>query len=294
MQARILCTAAPWLAGFLMYSTAHGQAGDPRLKDVWYDPRAVITVAVKRGVVTHIVLDRQESITEIGTGLGADCGNPDASWCIAAQPGGHHIFIKPKSSAGPTNNLAVVTDKRTYSLRLVVIPVGDARDPVYRLIVRTAAASRVAMPVLIEPPKVSEAEIVTERMKTTPEVVNSQYSIAEGAASDDIVPTLVFDDGRFTYFRFPNNREIPAVFHVLGDGSETLVNTRMEGELLVTDRVSRRLMLRAGSAVVSVWNDAFDIDGMPPQDGTTVDGVQRTLRNPSSLPPIRHAAGGKP
>ena len=102
------------------------------------------------------------------------------------------------------------------------------------------------------------------------ELVNSNYSIAEGAGSQDIVPTLVFDDGRFTYFRFPNNREVPAVFHVLGDGSETLVNARMEDDLLVVDRVSRRLMLRAGSAVVGVWNEAFDLDGLPPTDGTTV------------------------
>jgi type IV secretion system protein VirB9 len=77
------------------------------------------------------------------------------------------------------------------------------------------------------------------------------------------VPTLVFDDGRFTYLRFPGNREVPAVFHVLGDGSETLVNARMEDDLLVVDRVSRKLMLRAGSAVVGLWNDAFDLDGGP-------------------------------
>jgi type IV secretion system protein VirB9 len=88
----------------------------------------------------------------------------------------------------------------------------------------------------------------------------------------------VFDDGRFTYFKFTGNREVPAVFHVLGDGSETLVNARMEDDLLVVDRVSRRLMLRAGSAVVGIWNDAFDLDGVPPAGGTTVSGVQRLFR----------------
>ncbi len=102
--------------------------------------------------------------------------------------------------------------------------------------------------------------------------------VAEGKHSQDIVPTLVFDDGRFTYLRFPGNRDVPAVFHVLGDGSETLVNARMADDLLVVDRVSRRLMLRAGSAVVGVWNDAFDLDGRPPKGGTTVPGVQRILQ----------------
>jgi type IV secretion system protein VirB9 len=109
-------------------------------------------------------------------------------------------------------------------------------------------------------------------------VLNSSYSIAEGLASEDIVPALIFDDGRFTYLRFPGNREVPAVFHVLGDNSETLVNARMEDDLLVVDRVSRRLMLRAGSAVVAIWNDAFDLDGVPPDRGTTVPGVRRTLK----------------
>jgi type IV secretion system protein VirB9 len=71
---------------------------------------------------------------------------------------------------------------------------------------------------------------------------------------------------------------VPAVFHVLGDGSETLVNARMEEDLLVVDRVSRRLMLRSGSAVVGVWNEAFDLDGVPPDGGTTVPGVQRVLK----------------
>ena len=125
-------------------------------------------------------------------------------------------------------------------------------------------------------------QVVTERLQSKPQVLNSSYSIAEGDASEDIVPALIFDDGRFTYLRFPGNREVPAVFHVLGDGSETLVNARMEDDLLVVDRVSRRLMLRAGSAVVAVWNDAFDLDGVPPERGTTVPGVRRTLKADST------------
>ena len=72
------------------------------------------------------------------------------------------------------------------------------------------------------------------------------------------------------------------MFHVLGDGSETLVNARMEDDLLVVDRVSRRLMLRAGSAVIGIWNEGFDLDGVLPAGtsgaSTTVQGVERTLK----------------
>ncbi len=266
------------------------QAGDPRLREVSYDPRAVVTVPVRRGVVTLVELDADEAITDVGAGLGSDCAKPEAAWCIAAQPGGHHLFVKPKSAARTANNVAVVTDRRTHALRFVVLADGDARQPVYRLVVKApvprAIAAAPALPAL--PPLAVAAptpqEVVAERLQAKPRILNTAYSVAEGEHSQDIVPSLVFDDGRFTYLRFAGNGELPAVFHVLGDGSEALVNSRMEDELLVVDRVSRRLVLRAGPAVVGLWNEAFDLDGEPPGHGTTVPGVQRTLRNDGDRP----------
>ena len=243
-------------------NAADGQVADPRLREVVYDPRAVVTVPVKRGVVTLVVLDADEAITEVAAGLGGDCSKADAAWCIAAQPGGRNLFVKAKSTAGAPNNLAVVTDRRTHAFRFVVLADSDPKAPVYRLVVKapvvrpaplarptlrdaapllalTALAALPALPALPPPP--SAQELVSERLQAKAQVMNSNYSLAEGAGSEDIVPTLVFDDGRFTYFRFPGNREVPAVFHVLGDSSETLVNARMEDDLLVVDRVSRRL-----------------------------------------------------
>jgi len=281
-----------------------GEPADPRLREVIYDAKTVVTVPVKRGVVTLVVLDADESITEVAAGLGGDCSKAEAAWCIAAQPGGRNLFVKPKSTASAANNLAVVTDRRTHSLRFVVLADGDPKAPVYRLVIKGASARpappRVALreDALLQalsalpsaPPSPNPKQVVAERLQAKAQVLNTIYSIAEGKGSEDIVPTLVFDDGRFTYLRFPGNREVPAVFHVLGDGSETLLNARMEDDLLVVDRVSRRLMLRAGSAVVGVWNDAFDLDGIPPAGGTTVPGIQRTLKADSAAP--RQASGG--
>lgn len=280
------------LVGFAAASVASAESADPRLREVVYDPQAVITVPVKRGVVTLVVLDADESITEVAVGLGGDCAKPEAAWCVAAQPGGRNVFVKPKSSASAANNLAVVTDRRTHTFRFVVLADGDPKPPVFRLVVKalkpplSAAAAvrptpRELAPLVALPPVPAPAppeQVVAERLQVKPQVLNTRYSIAEGKGSQDIAPTLVFDDGRFTYLRFPGNREVPAVFHVLDDGGETLVNARMEDDLLVVDRVSRHLMLRAGSAVVGLWNEAFDLDGRPPGDGTTVPGVQRLLK----------------
>jgi type IV secretion system protein VirB9 len=276
--------AVAWPAG-------QAASGDPRLREVLYDAHAVVTVPVKRGVVTLVVLDPEESIAEVAAGLGGDCAKAEAAWCIAAQPGGRHLFVKPKSTANAANTLAVVTDRRTHSFRFVVLADGDPRAPVYRLVVRAPRPPVVARPAMRDgsalsavpllppaPPSPSPQQVIAERLQAKARVLNTSYSVSEGKGSEDIVPTMVFDDGRFTYFRFPGNREVPAVFHVLGDDSETLVNARMEHDLLVIDRVSQRLMLRAGSAVVGVWNDAFDLDGVPPGGGTTVPGVQRALK----------------
>ena len=287
---------------------ATASPADPRLREVIYDPQAVVTVPVKRGVVTLVVLDANESITDVASGLGGDCSKADAAWCIAAQPGGRYLFVKPKSAATAPNNLAVVTDKRVHSFRFVVLGDADAKAPVFRLMVQApaqrAAAHRLAANAMVDasqalsllplteltalsaqadsPQLPPPQEIVAERLQAKPKVVNAHYSVAEGAGSADIVPTLVFDDGRFTYFRFAGNGQLPAVFEVLGDDSETLVNARMEDELLVVDRVSRRLILRAGAAVVGVWNEAFDIEGLSAKSGTTVPGVRRVLRSNGS------------
>lgn len=271
---------------------------DPRLREVVYDPSAVVTVPVKRGVVALVVLDADEAITDVATGLGADCSKADAVWCVAAQPGGRHLFVKAKREASAPNNIAVVTNRRSHSLRFVVLADDDRQAGVHRLTVKAPVpvtpppqpspsalarelAELTALPAL--PAPLPPSQLVAERLQARPPVVNTRYSMAESAGSKDIVPSLVFDDGRFTYLRIAGQRELPAVFQVQADGSESLVNTRMEDDLLVVDRVGRRLVLRAGQAVVGIWNDAFDPDGAAPTGATTVPGIQRVIKTaPSS------------
>jgi type IV secretion system protein VirB9 len=275
---------------------------DPRLREIAYDPNAVVSVPVQRGVVTLIVLDADESIQEMATGLGADCSKPDAVWCISAQPGGRTLFIKPKGQATDSNTLAVVTTRRQHAFKLNLVTGEGGRSPVYRLHMKapkapeaSGSATPTQSPAPIantvtendspqEPP--TPDAVVATRLRSKPLVVNSDYTLAEGRHSTDIVPSLVFDDGRFTYFRFPGNREVPAVFDVLADGTETLVNSRMEDDLLVADRVSQRLVLRSGSAVVGIWNESFDPEGAVPESGTTVPGITRSITWPPTRLPM--------
>jgi type IV secretion system protein VirB9 len=92
---------------------------------------------------------------------------------------------------------------------------------------------------------------------------------------DGIRPSWVFDDGRFTYFRFDGSKEIPGVFAVSSDGEESHVNQNMECGFVMVDRVSPRFVLRLGNAVVGIWNDAPGSAVVDDKD--SVDGRRRVL-----------------
>jgi type IV secretion system protein VirB9 len=196
MRSPAITVAAAWALalGCAICSAAQpaNPRSDPRLKEIWYDPNVVVTLPVQRGVVTHVVLDPGESITEVGSGFGSDCGKPESSWCVAVPPGGHHLFIKPKSNAGASNNLAVVTDKRMHAFRLVVLPEGTGQQPVYRLIVKAPVAARTAAlaapplgldaqpspPALPDVPPASPAQLIAERLSAAAVLMNTNYTLA--------------------------------------------------------------------------------------------------------------------
>ena len=284
------------LAALLMPAiclTAQAQTlPDPRLRTVLFAADAVVDVPVRRGQITQIVLGDDVQIVGMPiSGKGSNCADDTHTWCIGRQ--GRDLFVKPKTGATSTN-LIVVTDRRRHAFLLQ--PVEGAGLTLMRLTVAAPKLPRptpspaapvlaTALPVAAPapapppPPPPTAKALIEARWQIKPAVRNAAYSVATGKDSDDIVPVLVFDDGTQTYFSFPNNRPIPTVFQIAPDGSEEMVNVRMDpDDLLVADRVGRRFVLRLGQSVAAIINDAFDLDGVPPKDGTTVPGVARVVR----------------
>jgi len=267
---------------------AFGQASRPdhRIRTVVYAEDSVITVAVARGVATQIVLPEDETLAgEPAMGKGSDCKQEAFRWCVdhTAQD----IFVKPKLGAD-WNTMALVTNRHRYSFVFKVLQPGQEFDATLRVsVVLPPPPSPPAAPAVAAvavtavdpgPPPLTAQQLIDNRMSAEPKVRNKSYSVAVGKDSEDIVPVMVFDDGTQTYFSFPNNRPIPTVFQTSPDKSEEMVNARMQGDLLVADRVARRFVLRLGGSVIAIINEAFDLDGVPPVDGTTVPGVARVLR----------------
>ncbi|MBI5792581.1 MAG: TrbG/VirB9 family P-type conjugative transfer protein [Rhodocyclales bacterium] len=268
-------------------SAAAASLEDPRIRRIEYSPDAVVTVHTRRGQVTHIVLAADEQlIGDPATGQGANCEAPQDTWCVAVGETRRDIFVKPREGA-LINNLSVITSRRRYAFELVPLDKGLAA---MRVVITLPAPPPAPVAVQVEAPRppaiampevprpLSAEELVANRMRATALVRNAEYSVAVGPKGEDLVPTMVFDDGRATYFRFAGNAPLPAIFIAAPDGSEETVNTRMgEDGLLVADRVGKRFLLRLGDAVAAVINEAFDREGHRPKDGTVVPGVSRVV-----------------
>jgi len=253
------------------------QAGaDPRIREMSYDAAAVVTLPVNAGITTLVQFGSGEHVESVGAGQGAACDRPADPWCVTWPANAGFLYVRPRPRASAALSLAVVTDRHAYSL---VFEPRSAGLTVHRLVFTYPPVEPVAAVIpAVAVPLVSNKELVAGRFQVAPVPLNANYSIAFGEASEDLRPALAFDDGRFTYLKWPGNREIPAVFEIRADGTQMLANARMQGELMVVDRIARGLMLRSGSAVASIRNEAFDAQGIAPVAGTSVLGVERQAR----------------
>ncbi|WP_179403773.1 TrbG/VirB9 family P-type conjugative transfer protein [Burkholderia guangdongensis] len=261
------------LTGLLFAGLAHafdlpGWNDDSRVRHVIYHGDEVVRVEAQRGFATHIALDPHERIQVVAP------GDRDG-WQVVANRGDHDVYLKPQLAAHDSN-LEIRTDRRSYSFDLVVLPL-KAKFGNHRVMYRVTFVYPDELAKQAQGD--SDAALVAKRLAQPPGVRNARYSMQVMPNSDDITPTAAWDDGRFTYLRIPNNRRMPAIFRVADNGTESVVDKHIEGDTIVVHEVAKRFVLRLSNEVVGIWNDAYDMDGVPPRDGTTVNGVKRVLRS---------------
>ena len=244
MIARPAAMAA--FAAFCLITAAPGIAAqiptpgpvDPRIRTIVYNPRQVVTVVGHLGyqiVVSFGAGERIENIS-VGDSLG---------WQVTPNKKADLLFLKPLDRL-PSTNMTIVTNLRRYNFELVATAATTRRAQTYdiRFVYpnEELAAAALAAP---EAP-VSDA--------TPPDDWNFAYSYAGSKA---LVPARVFDDGRFTYFQWPDNVDTPAVFALGADGKEALVNHVSRGRYFVVEQIAGQFVLRSGAAVTQVFNDAL-------------------------------------
>src|SRR3546814_6431320 len=84
------------------------------------------------------------------------------------------------------------------------------------------------------------------------------------------------DNGQFTVMRFPNQREIPAIFTVNPDGSEATASFDVRDEFVVIHGVYKELRLRRGKVVLCIYNESPSFYGRDPKTDTASRSEEHT------------------
>jgi type IV secretion system protein VirB9 len=248
-----------------------GVQRDGRIKKVVYSKDEVVRIDAFIGIGTQIVFADDEEIKDFGSGF-------SEGWEFVKR--GNVFYLKPKQENADTN-LHVVTNRRQYLFELWLhkdwmkkksrnLPYDPRMTFRIEFVYPDDDAGRLLM--------LAERKELKDRLNAKNIPRNWNYTMHVGKASREIAPTMAYDDGRFTYLKFPNNREIPAMFLVFDDKTESIVNTHVIDDTVVIQRVAKRFYLRLGSAVVGLYNESYDPDGLPPNNGTTAPGSKRVLK----------------
>jgi type IV secretion system protein VirB9 len=239
----MIMKAIPFIVGCLIISNAYSaviprsSGADARVQEITYNENNVTVVGVNIGVATLIQLESDEFLVSDKTGMGL--GDPLA-WNVSVR--GNNIFLRPIAEQ-PDTNIALVTNKRTYSILLQT----KNKDSV-TFILRYRYPKKPE-PVVIKP-TVFIANKTTEKPPCTDgSLFNGSYEVK---GSESLKPSAIWDDGRFTCFKWNTSTDLPIVNRVLPNGKEQITNPSMNNNVMVIHDVSPKFVLRLGENVMEV------------------------------------------
>lgn len=240
-----------------------GVSDDGKIQVIEYNKNQVVNINSKFGVTTLIQLEDDEIIDQDTNG-GLGLGDKNA-WAIDVR--GNHIFLKPTSKS-PDTNMVVVTNKRTYAFNLHAV----SNNAGY--IVRFNYPDTKAA---LESEATRRSAAIQAKLNgvqnTSVRTVNMVGYFMRG--NKEIAPTKMWDDGRFTYLKYANSADLPAIYRILPDGKESLVNTHVDQDTIVIQETAKGYMLRLGQSVLEIYNAKFDAKGTFNELGTSSEDLIR-------------------
>lgn len=223
--------------------------GENRIKIINYTPNTVFKFVGHYEYQSIIEFSQEEEIETISMGT-------PTPWLLV--PAGNRIFLKPIED-NATTNMTVITNKRMYFFEMHAEEASSVNDDNLNFVVKFVYPdqfSGINNGSTISTAGVSQLGSATGPDMSHPEKYNFKYTIST-AVEGITEPLQVFDDGEFTYLKFPDiNAELPAVFLVDSEGKESLVNFRIDNNYLVIERVADRFTLRHGNDIVCVFNES--------------------------------------
>lgn len=225
-------------------TTPRSLATDTRVRHVVYDPNQVFEIVGTYGYQTSLEFAPDEEVKVISLG-------DTIAWQTVSYK--NRIFLKPVEPNARTN-MTVITNKRTYYLMLT----STKRSKDTTFLVRFQYPKPA--------PMVTQTSVQSQKPTDEgfdPDKINLDYSTS---GSTSAIPlTRVLDDGQFTYFRFKDGGDIPSIYTVAPDGTESLVNSRREGTYIVVERTAGLFTLRDGTEHLCVKNNQYQASDKKPE-----------------------------
>jgi type IV secretion system protein VirB9 len=211
---------------------------DPRIRVIDYDPDQIFSITGHTGYQMTIEFEPDEKIETVGIG-------DSSGWQVTPNGSATLLFLKPMAVV-PNTNMSLVTNKRRYNLEL------SSRNGAK---VGSEAVTFVLRFRLPAPPPVVSVTGDENLVSAIPQDQWNRNYRFEG--SKELVPEEMFDDGLYTFIRFAENLETPAIFAVSGAEDENLVNSNLRGQYVMIDRVAGQIVLRHGKLVTRLYNESY-------------------------------------
>ena len=277
---RLLCAllaAMPLMASAL--DIPRGGEFDQRIREVNYNPKDITQVMVDLGSMVDIVFAEDEKVIKKGL-----FGVKEEFWS-AGNTNNHLVFTAEKT--GGDGPIKVLTNKRAYNFYLMAreaptVDVVSRKGHKSEVIKRPTTDAQTTFQITFHYPDDEAAKRKAEKeeadlkqkldSKTAPR--NFNYWVQ---GSEELTPDEAYDDGTTTTLVFHGNRQIPSIFVVNEDGSESLVNRSVEGGKVMIHLLARKFVLRKGNSVTCVFNETYDPIGVENTTGTTVPNVRREI-----------------
>ena len=216
-----------------------------------YQPDRIYPIRTGLGITTQIELSPQEKILDYSTGF-------SSGWELTRRD--NVFYLKPKNVDVDTN-MMIRTATHSYIFELKVVATdwktldqARSKGVEYKITFRYPADTSFAKEIKKDTSASAlNASLVPGRS------YNFDYDYAtRSKAAPWLVPANVYDDGRFTYIRmndlkqFPTG-DFPAIFmREREKGEDSLVNTTVEGNIIVVHGTYPYLVIRHGNDVVGL------------------------------------------
>ncbi|MEX3614091.1 MAG: TrbG/VirB9 family P-type conjugative transfer protein [Burkholderia gladioli] len=259
---------------------------DHRIKSVVYNPADTVVVNCVVGLsLTITVAPGERYVTHA-------FGDP-GGWRLSQNA--NHIIVWPMNANSDTN-LTLITDRHVYQVLLHFIGSrsgGSELGNSAGTFIKTPWAMKSATLALnytypdddhAASIAKTNAQRVRDALATASDqgLVNMSYSRSDEPGTDDIRPVNVWDNYRFTSFKFEPNSQLPTITYINAAGKEEVPNVHIEGpnhNIIVAENVARQWRIRARDKVVGVINANYNPAIGANPSGTVSPYVRRVLKS---------------